>query len=102
MRLLLSACVGAMIFSSSCIALDNDAARPHHKSKRVEKVKAFADRITATMAEVSADVLPILGAVGKETWREAQSDAPKIAEELGQQTPRLLSIRKTPQSSRSK
>lgn len=102
MRLLLSACVGAMVFSSSCIALDNGAVRPHHKSKRVGQVKALANRITVTMTEVSADVLPLLGAVGKEAWREAQSDAPKIAEELGHQTPRLLSLRKSPQSSSSK
>jgi hypothetical protein len=91
-----------MVFSSSCIALDKDAVRSHHKSKRIEKVKAFANRITATVTEVSADVLPILGAVGKEAWREAQSDAPKIAEELGHQAPHLLSIRTTPRSSSSK
>jgi hypothetical protein len=44
--------------------------------------------------------LPIVGAVGKEVFREAKADVPRVAQEFGNQVSHLSSIRKPGQSSR--
>ena len=71
MRLLLCGVFIVGLLSSSCMASGN-------KGKRVND-----------------NMLPILGAVGKEVLFEAQSDVPKITQEMGSQVTHLSTLRKT-------
>jgi hypothetical protein len=63
-------------------------------------IEAFSKRITGTVSDVSADVLPIVGAVGKEVFLEAKSDVPKVAEEISTQVTHFSSLRESHQNSR--
>ena len=98
MRILAYAAAGVMVCSSSCTSLDYEGKRSDQKSSPVGRLQAFTKQITTTVSEVSADVLPIVGAVGKEVFREAKSDVPKVAQELGSQATHLSSLRKPRQS----
>jgi hypothetical protein len=97
MRLLMCAVLTATLFSASCIAVGATAKRADDKGKTA-RIAAFTKRITKTVSEVSADVLPIAGAVGKEVLHEAKSDLPRVTEELGSQVTHLTSPRKSRQS----
>jgi hypothetical protein len=79
--------------------LGSEAKRSDQKSSRVGRLQAFTKQITKSISEVSADVLPIVGAVGKEVFLEAKSDAPKAAQELGSQVSHLSPLRNSRQSS---
>ena len=98
MRLLMCALLTATLFSSSCMAVGATAKRSDDNGKTA-RIGAFTKRITRTVSEVSADVLPIVGAVGKELLHEAKSDLPRVTEELGSQVAHLSSLRKSRQSS---
>lgn len=98
MRLLLCAVLTATLFPSSCMALGSTAKRSDDDANPVGRIEALTKNITRTMSEVSADVLPILGAMGQEVLLEAKSDAPKVAEELRSQATHLSSLRKSRQS----
>jgi outer membrane murein-binding lipoprotein Lpp len=66
MRLLLYAALAAGFLTSSCMASDNKGKRSDDNSKPVSRIEALAKDLTQIMKEASADMLPILGAVGKE------------------------------------
>lgn len=80
------------------MALGSTAKRSDDDANPVGRIEALTKNITRTMSEVSADVLPILGAMGQEVLLEAKSDAPKVAEELRSQATHLSLLRKSRQS----
>jgi archaellum component FlaC len=81
------------------MASGNKGKRFNDNSESVGRIEALTKHITKTMAEVSADMLPVLGAVGKEVLFEAQSDVPKITQEMGSQVTHLSTLRKSRQHS---
>ena len=79
--------------------MDNEIKRSDQKNSGMGRFVSLTKRVTKTVSEVSADMLPIVGAVGKEILIEAKSDVPKVVEELGSQTTHPSSLRKSRQSS---
>jgi hypothetical protein len=91
--------LGVMGCCSSCVSLSHETKASDQKSSRVGRVQAFAKHVTNTVSEVSTDVLPIVGAVGREVILESKSDVPNVAQELGHQVSHLSLIRKPRQPS---
>ena len=84
-------CVGLVaIFSSSCMTLDNETTRADQKKSPVGKIGAFTKQMMKTMSDASADLSPILPAIGSELLVEAKVDLPNVAEELRAQITHLL------------
>lgn len=84
MRLLLCASLGAIVCSSSCVALDNESKRTS-SSTSVRRIETFTKRIAQTLADVSTDIAPVVTAIGKEAFREAKQDLPRMTGELQSQ-----------------
>lgn len=99
MRVLLVPALMALLFCSACVSMDNGTKRSDQKSSGIGRFVSFTKRVTKTVSEISADMLPIVGAVGKEAFLEAKSDVPKVAEEIGSQVTHFSSLRKPRQSS---
>jgi hypothetical protein len=100
MRLLLCWVVAAALLTSSCMTSANKSKRADDNSNTVMRIETLTKHVTKTMADVSADMLPILGVDGEEVLLEAKSDVPKVAQEIGSQVTHFSPLRRSRQDSR--
>jgi hypothetical protein len=90
------ALVTVIVFASSCTGVSQECKRSGKKTAAA-RIESLTSHITKTMTDASADIAPVLTAVGSEVLHEVNSDMSGVTRELRTQMGHLSSVRKPPQ-----
>ena len=97
MRLCITGGLIAILFCSSCMALDQNTSKPT-KTKPLTRATAFAKQVSGTLSELARDVGPVFKGVTEEISGELRGDLTRVREEWSAQMSRPLPSRKNPNS----
>jgi hypothetical protein len=95
---ILSVCalVMVIVLTSSCNGVSQECKRSGKKTAAA-RIESLTSHITKTMTDASADIAPVLTAVGSEVLHEVNSDMSGVTRELRTQMGHLSPVRKSPQ-----